>query len=172
VLLLRPPETTWSVVGSYCVSGSPLTVDDVGRRLSDVVLERVPPLVPSSQPPGGTVVNLPALFAAGQPARLDTRTFTLVGFTVVLDARATWRWDFGDGTTVVTEEPGGAWPNRAVSHTYARPGPVMVRVTSQWQGWFTVDGLGPFPVGGPPVQQVSDPLPLVVDEARAVLVGE
>jgi len=172
VLLLRPPSTVWSNVGSMCVSGGPLTVDDVAQRLSDVVIEQVPDLRPSFQPPGGTVVNLPTVFASGQPRGLGTRTFSLVGFAVVLDARATWRWDFGDGQTLVTDEPGGAWPNVSVAHTYTRAGRLLARVTSEWQGWFTVDGLGPFPVAGPAVTQASGPLPVLVHEARAVLVAD
>ena len=172
VLLMRPPDTTWSTVGSYCVSGSPVTVDDVAHQLSDVVLQRVPPLTPSFQPAGGTLVNLPAIFSSGQPARLDTRRFDLVGFGIVLDARASWHWDFGDGAAADTDDPGGAWPDRGVSHTYTQPGRLTVRVVSQWQGWFTVDGMGPFAVAGAPVTQTSGALPLVVHEARAVLVGE
>jgi hypothetical protein len=172
VLLARPPDLSWVVVGSVCVNGAPLTVDDVADRLADVVIERVPRLEPTYQPPGGTVVNLPTLFASGQPARLDTRRFELVGFAVVLDARASWRWQFGDGGALVTDQPGGPWPDRSVSHTYARPGTVAVQVSSRWQGWFTIDGLGPFLVAGAPVEQTAGPLPLVVHEARAVLVSD
>lgn len=172
ILLLRPPSVTWDVVGSMCVSGAPLTVDDVARQLADVVVRRVPPLEPTFQPRGGTLVNLPALFASGQPARLATRTFDLVGFVVVLDARASWRWQFGDGATLETDQPGGAWPDRSVSHAYAGPGVFDVRVSSRWLGWFTVDGLGPFPVNGPAVVQSAGPVALVVHEARAVLVDE
>ena len=171
VLMRRPPSVTWTVVGSVCVSGAPLTVDDLAEQLTDVVIERVPALDPSFQPAGGTLVNLPTLFASGQPERIDTRSFDLVGFAIVLDARATWHWQFGDGTDLVTDQSGGAWPDRSVSHTYARPGSVDVRVTSQWQGWFTVDGLGPFPVAGVPVEQTSGPIPVTVFEARAVLVA-
>ena len=45
----------------------------------------------------------------------------------------------------------GAWPNDAVAHTYGSAGTFPVVVTTEWQAWFTVDGLGPFPVEGPPV---------------------
>jgi hypothetical protein len=172
VMLLHPPATVWSNVGSVCVSGSPLTVDDVAERLSDVVIEQVPPLRPSFQPPGGTVVNLPTLFSAGQPRLLDTRRFDLVGFHVVLDARATWRWDFGDGERLATDQPGGPWPDRSVSHTYAQPGLHLVTVSSLWRGWFTVDGMGPFAVAGPAVAQDSPAMPVRVAQARAVLVGD
>jgi hypothetical protein len=58
----------------------------------------------------------------------------------------------------------------AVSHPYARAGDYTVSVSSTWDAWFTVDGMGPWPVGGDPVVQTSGPLAIPVVEARAELV--
>lgn len=171
VLLLRPQDAQWREVGLVCLAGgAPTTVDDLADRLSDVVVERVPPLQPSFQPDGGTVVGLPAVFAANQSRGLGERSFTLVGFSVVMDGRASWAWDFGDGTTVVTDQPGGPWPDLGVVHGYDRAGSYPVSVTASWEAWFTVDGLGPWPVDGDPVVQVADPLAVRVAQARAELV--
>lgn len=172
VYLRRPGEPDFSSVGLVCVPmAGPVTVADMATRLSDVVVERVPDLRPSYQPSGGTLVHLPTLFTSGQPHRLDTRHFELVGFSIVLDARARWAWRFGDGDELVTDQPGGAYPDRSVAHVYQRPGRYPVAVTSVWDGWFTVDGMGPFQVGGPQVTQ-SQLLSVDVAEARAVLVAE
>jgi len=172
VLLLRPGASDWEEIGLVCLAPTdPLTVDDMGAELSEVVVEAVPPLSPSFQPRGGTLVQLPAIFASGQPATLGRREFSLVGFDIVLQGRANWTWAFGDGAEVTTEDPGGAWPNEAVAHTYEAAGDYPVVVTTEWRAWFTVDGLGPFPVAGPPVVQVGDPLTLVVSEARAELIA-
>ncbi|MGB2840458.1 MAG: PKD domain-containing protein [Actinomycetes bacterium] len=171
VLLLRPGDTEWQEVGLVClVGGAPTTVDDVASELADVVVEEVPPLEPSVQPEGGTLIGLPAVFAAGQPRSLGERRFTLVGFEIVLDGRATWVWDFGDGTTIARDEPGGPWPDTSVSHAYGRAGAYPVSVSSTWDAWFTVDGLGPWPVGGAPVVQVASTPLVQVFEARAELV--
>lgn len=171
VMLLRPGDSEWREVGLVClVGGAPTTVDDVAGRLSDVVVEDVPPLQPKMQPKGGTLIGLPAVFAAGQPATLGERRFTLVGFEIVLDGRASWTWDFGDGTVLTTEEPGGSWPDMTLIHTYSRAGLYPVSASSTWEAWFTVDGMGPWPVGGQPVVQSADPLPVSVVEARAELV--
>jgi hypothetical protein len=115
-------------------------------------------------------VNLPALFSSGQPRRLDTRTFDLIGFRIVLDAEPRWDWSWGDGTTLATGLPGGSWPDTSVSHTYQYPGRVSVALTTSWSGWFTVDDMGPFPTGGTPVLQQSGPWVLPVRQARAHLV--
>ncbi len=172
VHLRRPGEPQFTLVGLVCLSpGAPTTVADLGERLRDVVVEEVPELAPSFQPSGSTVVSLPTLFTSGQPRRMDSRSFSLVGFDVVLDARAVWAWAFGDGQELVTTAPGGEYPDMSVSHAYPRPGRYPVAVTSAWEGWFTVDGLGPFRAGGATVTQTAQ---LVVDvrEARAVLLAE
>jgi hypothetical protein len=57
-----------------------------------------------------------------------------------------------------------------VGHAYRHAGAYEVGVSTTWDAWFTVDGLGPWPVGGDPVVQVADLLPLDVHEARAELV--
>jgi hypothetical protein len=171
VLLLRPNATEWEEIGLVCLRASgPTTVADVADRLHNVVIEKVPPLRPSSQPLGGTLVQLPAIFDSGQPAHLGDREFDLVGFHVVLQGRATWLWRFGDGSEVTTSEPGGGWPDDSVSHTYRKAGEYSVTVATEWRAWFTVDGLGPFEVGGDPVVQVASPFGIPVQQARAQLV--
>ena len=172
VLLLRPGAPDWEEIGLVCLDPTgPVTIDDVAAELSDVVVEEAPPLKPGYQPRGGTLVQLPAVFDSGQPSQLGRREFNLVGFEVVLQGRATWTWDFGDGEQLTTEQPGGVWPNDSVAHTYTSAGQYPVVVTTEWQAWFTVDGLGPYPVEGPPVIQVGDPLVMQVHEARAELIS-
>jgi hypothetical protein len=171
VMLLRPGDSEWRAVGLVClVAGAPMTVDEMADRLSDVVVEQVPELRPSYQPEGGTLIGLPAIFDAGQPRTLGERRFTLVGYDIELHGRATWTWTFGDGESMTTDDPGGAWPTATVSHTYAHAGSHAVDVTAQWRAWFTVDGMGPWPVQGDPVVQSVGPIPLQVVEARAELV--
>ena len=171
VMLLRPGDSDWREVGLVClVGGAPTTVDDMADQLSDVVVEQVPDLKPSYQPEGGTLIGLPAVFNAGQPRTLGERRFTLVGFDIELHGRATWTWAFGDGQSLTTDDPGGDWPTTTVTHAYAHAGAYAVGVSAEWQAWFTVDGLGPWPVTGDPVVQDGGPLPLRVVQARAELV--
>jgi hypothetical protein len=173
VLLWRPADPQWQTVGLVCLSrAGPTTVADVADLLRDRVIEDVPRLRPSMQPAGRTLVQLPTLFASGQPAALGERQFDLVGFQIVLRGRATWAWTFGDGGSLDTTEPGGPWPDTSVSHVFAQPGSFSVTVTSTWRAWFTVDGLGPFAVGGAPVVQTAPPLGVEVLQARAELVAD
>lgn len=172
VLLWRPESPVWREVGLVCLGPvGPITVQDVADLLHDRVLEHVPPLQPSMQPEARTLVQLRTVFASGQPRSLGERDFNLVGFAVTLQGRATWTWDFGDGGVFNTQEPGGAWPNTDVSHTFTRPGRYAVQVSSAWRAWFTVGGFGPYPVGGDPVVQQAPSIPVDVLEARAELVA-
>jgi hypothetical protein len=172
ILRRRPGEAAFVFVGSTCIApGTPLTVDDLTPRVRDHFLDLLPDQQPTFQPAAGALVNVPALFAAGQPRTIGRDTFDLAGFTVVLTADARWTWDFGDGSTQTYDLPGGPYPNDDVAHTYVDSQDRSVVVTTTWEGEFLVDGLGPFPVTGPPVSQVSPPILVPVRGARSELVA-
>ena len=58
----------------------------------------------------------------------------------------------------------------AVTHTYRRPGSKVVTIKTTWEAEYSVNGVGPFPVSGDPVEQIAT-LRVPVKEARAVLIG-
>ena len=51
---------------------------------------------------------MPVIFAVGQVANLADPTFDLAGFSVTLNVKATWTWDFDDGAPETFTKPGGA----------------------------------------------------------------
>ena len=167
----RPGETGFTYVGSTCIApGAPLTVDAITPRVRDHFLDLLPDQHPSVQPAGGALVNVPSLFAAGQPGSIGRDTFDLAGFRVEVTAGARWTWDFGDGSRGTYDRPGGPYPNQDVTHTYTTTEDRTVVLTTTWNGAFLVDGLGPFTIAGPPVTQVSGPIALPVRAARSELV--
>jgi hypothetical protein len=133
----------------------------------EVVRSGVPPLSPHAQPTAGVVAQIPVLFDSAQPAGPRTWSPTIAGHAVVVRARPTWTWYFGDGATLQTDDPGGVFPVRSVQHAYRRAGRVQARVSAQWVAQYTVDGLGPFPVPGPIEQSQS--IAVDVGEGRAEL---
>lgn len=172
VLLLQRDGTVGFVpVGTFCRGpGEPLTPVELIPGVRDHFLQYLPALRPSFQPSGRGIVNLPVLFATGQPRRLGRHDFALGPFGIVLDATTTWHWDFGDGTAADFTTPGGSYPDTSVAHTYAQAGAYRAAVTATWAGEFWVDGAGPFEVTGPAItQEVTLTVP--VKEARAILVG-
>jgi hypothetical protein len=171
LLLRRPGETVAVRVGTFCLApGVPLQPTALVPGVRDRFVRLLPPLRPSAQPRGSAVVNVPAVFAAGQPPSIGRPVLALAGHQVVLAARATWQWRFGDGSSQVAARPGGPWPDVDVSHPYDRPGAYVVTVTTTWQGQFWVDGTGPFVIDGAPVTQAAT-LDLPVRAAVAQLIA-
>lgn len=171
LLLRRPDWPSSRLVGTFCRGpGEALTPDVLIPGVRDQFLKYLPKMHPSFQPADRGIVNLPVLFATGQPASIGRHTFALGGFDVELEAHTIWRWDFGDGATAEFTTPGGAYPDASVAHTYLHQQVFAAQVTATWEGEFWVDGAGPFQVTGPPITQAAA-LTVPVKEAHVVLVG-
>lgn len=162
----------WEVVGETCQGDQPpRTVSEVGTAVRDRAVALLPPLRAAVQPAAGALVGLPAVFRTGQPAAgLRGADLSVLGLDVRLGSRVTWQWDYGDGAGELTAQPGGAWPDLSVSHTYRRAGTWPATVLAVWRAQYTVEGLGPFVVPGPALAQ-SARVDVVVRAARARLVG-
>jgi hypothetical protein len=170
---LRHPGEPWQLVDTICLGPDqkPASVADVGRLVRERVVNLLPNAAPTFQPADGGLVNLPTLFAAGEPKTFTTRSFDVLGFTVVVTATAHWDWTFEPGVTQGFDVPGGGYPDTDVSYTYADPGTRGVVLTTSWDATFTVDGDGPFQVPGPQITKTAGPVPVPVREAHSVLVG-
>jgi hypothetical protein len=66
-------------------------------------------------------VNLPTIFAAGEPASIQTESFDVLGFTVVVTAKARWEWTFDHGVTEPFDKP------VAPTRTTTLPTPTRIR---------------------------------------------
>ena len=169
---LRRAGADWVVVGRTCQGDEPpRTVTDVGSDVRAEAERLLPALRVRVQPAGAALVRLPVVGRTGQPAEgITDADLSVLGLAVTLDARVRWRWNWSDGEPQWYADPGGRWPDTAVSHVYRTPGVRVLEVTAVWRGEFTVDGLGPFAVPGPPLTQVGS-VAVDVREARAVLTG-
>ena len=134
------------------------------RRVEPVVsVEGVPVVVSASdvstllvegsglvrQPPGDMVIVTKDLIVYTDPS---SRTLsTTVGGTAVsvVVTPVSYRWDWGDGTSTTTRDPGAAYPHQTVVHRYREllQG-VVVTLTTTWSATFSVDGGPPQPVSG------------------------
>ena len=165
----RSAGSAWQDLGVVCVGESgPITVRRLGEELRVRMARDLPPLRPAAQPSRGAVTQLPVVFRSGQPGRWAA-SLMLLGLPVEVVGDPMWSWNFADGATVTTDDPGGRYPDLAVSHVYRRPGEMVVSVAATWAGKFTVDGLGPFGVEG--VVEQSARLDVRVGEGRALLTG-
>lgn len=172
VMLMRPPATDYSVVGTVCRSAGDelLTVDAAAEQVRQRYIELLPRANPSVQPSERSLVNVPTLFAVNEPSAFGPVAMNVVGYAVEISGSVEWTWDFGDGERLVTDEPGGKYPTTSLSHTYRRAGERVVTVDSTWAGEFTINGEGPFPIAGGPITLATD-VEVQVSEAAAVLVA-
>lgn len=169
VWLSEDDGASWRDQGLMCLGpGGPVTIGAVEQAVREEFERRLPPLVPSAQPPTGLLPYLPVVFDSGQPGSVPTSEHGLLGLPVAISPRPSWHWDFGDGVTLDTALPGSRYPDLSVSHAYRVGGPELVQVTTTWSATFTVDGMGPFPVREPVRQRQA--LSVRIGQARAVLV--
>lgn len=122
------------------------------------------------EPPNGrTLVNFATNFYVVQPE--FTRTMNLLGQQVQLQVwPEQFRWNFGDGESDVTSEPGAPYPDLEVTHDYLSKGVMRPSVDTTYAAQFRVGGGGWQPVNGT-VTIPGASVPLQVVEATPKLVG-
>ena len=173
VYMRHGDDGAWEFKGSTCLGpgDKPASASDVGQIVRERVETYLPDAAPSFQPAEGGLVNLPTLFASGEPESITTEPFDVLGFTVVVTAKARWVWEFDSGVTQDFDKPGGAYPNDDVAFTYQDAGTRDVTVTTYWDASFTIDGAGPYQVPGPEISKTAGPMTVPVREAQSELVG-
>jgi len=130
-----------------------------------------------SEPAGLAIRGLPTNFYAAASAH--TRSGPLLGQPVTAQfIPVAYSWDFGDGSTALTETPGAPWNDEAneftetpTSHVYADKGTYTVQLTTHYAVRATIgDGLwwdipGTLPIASPPMSlQVYSVSTVLVDK--------
>lgn len=115
-----------------------LTVGLIRRAFAELELPAGQLVV---QPPDGlTLVNFDTNFYTTSTEPI-ARTVTLLGQRVTLEATpATYHWDFGDGRTLSTPEPGAPYPRLDVTHNYLRTGTYRPSLSTTYTGRYRVGG--------------------------------
>lgn len=165
------PRDELELVAVPCIGPDqrPIGQEELDRQVVQTIHANAPPLKLRYQPTRSPVTQLPTIFSTGQP-RTFRQTDSILGFELRLVAQARWHWDWGDGSTSDTREPGGTWPNVSLSHTYRRAGLMNATVTASWDATYSIDGGAQLKVAGRPVSQTAR-ASLRVVQARAVLTG-
>ena len=163
-----------AVVGAWRHIGPPVCASaaDITPGMVLSAFRRLP-LAPSPfvvQPDHGWVlVNKPTVVHAdGGPQTLTT---TILGTAVTITATPTsYAWDFGDGVTLTTADPGRPWPAGTLTHTYTKIGALDLSLTTTWSATYAVAG-DPAVHGVPGTATTTSTSRLEVRERRAYLVG-
>ena len=101
----------------------------------------IAPNVITIQPDTGWVLTtVPTIVYVDRAPR--TRNVVLLGTPVTIRATASaYTWTWGDGAQTVTTQPGAAYPNATVTHTYMyKERDATVGLTTSWRGSYTTDG--------------------------------
>lgn len=122
-----------------------------------------------------TLVNLATFFGATAPGSGQV-TVGGQGYSLqIAVAATTYDWSFGDGSTLVTTDPGGGPPDGSAHHTYTAAGSYPVTVTIGYGATYSVvtpfGTFGPEAVPGGPVRTLPAQATLQVREAHAGLTG-
>ncbi len=115
------------------------------------------------QPPGSKalVSKIVIAYTSGDSQTLTT---TMGGDVVTIVATpVSYTWDWGDGTTLTTKDPGAAYPDHTVFHAYSRTAEgVVITLTTTWTATYSVGGGPAQPVPGTlTTTDTSDPFDLV-----------
>jgi hypothetical protein len=170
-LVITNPTTHTVTIGSTACRvprGGP-TPAQLQQAVTDRFSQLLTTAIPSFEPPTGAFVNLPTLFAANTP-QAETFNVILLGQQVTLNVVAMWTWDFGDGGSLTTSNPGGRYPNTSLNHNYRHASNYVVLLTTNWTGTYSLNGNAAIVIPGGPIPRPSAPLPLAVHEAHGVLV--
>jgi hypothetical protein len=146
------------------------------------IRRRVPhPEVGVAPPEGISLVNIQTLLWADTPPDVTLGSVTLLGKRVGLRVHVEQvAWDFGDGSTDVTDSPGKRYDNdhdpcRTVlcpdyyGHVYRRAGVMQVSAQITWSGQFQIGDGAWQPIAGT-VTGSAQTTTVSIRQARGVLV--
>ena len=108
--------------------------------LADRIIKSLPSTGIAFQPEGDSLIGVPTYFWSDLPTRFQT-TIPILGENVGIDIVPVMTWHFGDGTTFVTTENGGPYPNGRIKHAYEKPGIYWVELVAIWRGFWTLNGV-------------------------------
>jgi hypothetical protein len=168
-----PGPADWTSTGQVVCRGADEPEDAIVPVVTAADFRRLP--LPAAglkvQPPTRqTLVNIPTnLYADSRAAILPTQ---ILGFAVRVRATPLrFRWNYGDGTDLRTDNAGGPYPQLDTAHTYRQPGTRTVRLSTTYEGEYSVSG-GPWlPIDGVAIVE-SQPTTLTVRSAKNHLVAE
>ena len=147
MLLNRPqsaPEEPAAAVEAAGAAGVPVVVTS-----SDVSKVMANGSGITRQPPGAKalVSKIVIVYTSGDSQTMETQ----VGGTPVTIAAtpASYTWDWGDGTTTTTKDPGAAYPDHTVFHKYSHTADnVVISLTTTWSATYSVEGGPAQPISG------------------------
>ena len=125
----------------------PIVKKKPGTSLADELSAYLPTGGINSAPEKNAIINLPITFWSGTSQTFQSLV-QILGVGVNLSLKASYQWDFGDGITQTTSDPGSTYPNGNITHLYKAPGNYQIKLRVTWSGtWLYAGALTPIPAG-------------------------
>ena len=123
-------------------------------NLADQISQLLPLRNIYVQPSHGAIASIPTYLWTDTHSLFNTTT-QILGVAVGVTLNPTFTWNFGDGSSLTIDQPGGPLPDKTVSHTYKRAGRYLVTLTVSWLGTWAAGSYSYPVVGGAIVQSYS-----------------
>jgi len=146
------PKVSKKPIPKVAVSLKPKVVAAVS--LSDRLTELLPQRTLFYAPKSGAVVQVPMYFWTDATSTFST-TSLILGISVGVTLTPTFTWNFGDGTSFITDKPGAAYPDTTISHTYRAAGTYKATLMISWAGTWSAESYIYPVLGGNIVQNYS-----------------
>ena len=129
---------------------SPRPKASVARISSTAVMDQVRSLLPTgvimTQPTQQFLTHQPITFMTNIPPRF-VASLMVLRIPITIDLQATYIWSFGDGSSLITQDPGKPYPLATISHSYESSGAKNARLEVKWNGTWRAAGMSA-PING------------------------
>ena len=115
-------------------------------NLADQISQLLPMRNIFIQPASGVIAQIPTFFWTDTNALFRTST-QILGVAVGVNLNPSFYWQFGDGSSKISDQPGQALPDKTIEHTYKKSGIYTVTLTVSWLGTWSAGGYS-YPVTG------------------------
>jgi hypothetical protein len=123
-------------------------------NLADQISQLLPMRHIFVQPATGVIAQLPTYFWTDTNPLFNTAA-QILGVSVGVTLNPTFLWQFGDGSSFTTTQPGAELPDKTITHTYKKAGHFTCTLTVSWLGNWSAGGYS-YPVtGGAIIQSYS-----------------
>ena len=123
-------------------------------NLADQISQLLPMRHIYIQPANGLIAQLPTYFWTDTNQLFNT-VAQILGVSVGVTLNPTFLWQFGDGSSFTTTQPGAQLPDKTIKHIYKKAGRYTCTLTVSWLGNWSAGGYS-YPVtGGAIIQSYS-----------------
>jgi hypothetical protein len=102
-------------------------------QLADQVRRMLPSGLIITQPTSAALLREPVNFMTTVPASFQT-VIVVLEVPILITLKATYKWDFGDGNSQISQHPGAPYPASMITNKYQQAGEYQIELKVTWSG--------------------------------------